>query len=82
VHRVTRWFHVGLSWILLALIGMYRFLLSPLFAVLGARCRFYPTCSAYAAESVKKYGALAGGVRAARRLARCHPGHPGGVDFP
>jgi len=71
-----------MRWLLLALIGIYRLFVSPILAALGARCRFYPSCSVYAAESVKQYGAARGSVRAARRLLRCHPGHPGGVDFP
>ncbi|MFZ5923924.1 MAG: membrane protein insertion efficiency factor YidD [Bacillota bacterium] len=43
-------------------------------------CRFYPTCSAYAYEAVRKYGVLRGGCLAARRLVKCHPFHPGGYD--
>ena len=63
--------------ILLALIGAYRLLLSP---VLGASCRFYPTCSAYAAEAIETHGALRGTWLAVRRIVKCHPWHPGGVD--
>lgn len=44
------------------------------------RCRFYPTCSSYAIESVQKHGAVRGGWRALKRLARCHPWNPGGID--
>ncbi|MEW6230438.1 MAG: membrane protein insertion efficiency factor YidD [Bacillota bacterium] len=43
-------------------------------------CRFYPTCSAYAYEAVRKHGVLRGGYLAARRLVKCHPFHPGGYD--
>jgi putative membrane protein insertion efficiency factor len=63
--------------ILLALIKAYRYALSPL---LGPRCRFYPTCSAYAAEAVEKHGAVRGSWLAVKRISKCHPWHPGGVD--
>ena len=43
-------------------------------------CRFYPSCSTYALGAVAKYGLLRGSYLAARRLMRCHPFHPGGVD--
>lgn len=63
---------------LLALpIRAYQLVLSPL---LGARCRFYPSCSAYAVEALTTHGALRGSWLAGRRLLRCHPWNPGGVD--
>lgn len=43
-------------------------------------CRFEPSCSVYAAESIRRYGALRGGWRALRRISRCHPWNPGGLD--
>jgi len=43
-------------------------------------CRFYPTCSDYALESVTRYGLARGAWRALKRLCRCHPLHPGGFD--
>lgn len=60
-----------------ALILVYRWTLSPL---LGPRCRFYPSCSAYALEAVDSHGALRGLWLALRRIGRCHPWHPGGYD--
>jgi putative membrane protein insertion efficiency factor len=55
----------------------YQYAVSPL---LGRNCRFYPSCSEYAQEAVQKYGTLRGGWLTLKRLARCHPFHPGGVD--
>lgn len=43
-------------------------------------CRFHPTCSTYAVEAIERHGALRGGGLALRRLGRCHPWNPGGVD--
>jgi len=43
-------------------------------------CRFYPSCSDYALQGIKKFGILKGGLLAARRVLRCHPFSPGGVD--
>jgi len=43
-------------------------------------CRFYPSCSAYAADAVRKYGPARGSWKAFQRLCRCHPFHPGGYD--
>ena len=45
-------------------------------------CRFYPTCSEYTAQSIEKYGAARGLWRGLKRILRCHPGNPGGVDLP
>jgi len=55
----------------------YKRLISPL---LPPACRFYPTCSQYAAEAIAKHGAVRGVSLAVKRLARCHPGCPGGID--
>jgi putative membrane protein insertion efficiency factor len=59
------------------LLTLYRRLLSPL---LPAACRFYPSCSCYAIESFEKYGVGRGMYLTVRRLAKCHPFHPGGYD--
>lgn len=62
---------------LMAVISAYRRFISPL---LGPHCRFAPSCSAYALEAVREHGALGGSWLAVRRLARCHPFNPGGLD--
>ena len=54
----------------LALIRFYRKFISPL---CPGKCRYYPTCSAYAVEAIEKYGALKGGWLALKRICRCHP---------
>ena len=63
--------------LLVALIRGYQRVLSP---ALPPSCRFHPSCSQYALEAVSRHGALRGAWLAARRLARCHPFHPGGFD--
>jgi putative membrane protein insertion efficiency factor len=64
--------------VLLRLIGFYSRAISP---ALPPRCRFYPTCSAYAVEAISRHGAARGSWLALRRLVRCAPWHPGGVDL-
>jgi putative membrane protein insertion efficiency factor len=65
--------------ILFALV-IYQRIGSPFFVALGARCRFHPTCSQYAVESVRLFGPWRGSWRALKRLGKCHPFHPGGYD--
>jgi putative membrane protein insertion efficiency factor len=62
---------------LVGLVRVYQRLVSPL---LPPSCRFYPSCSAYAVTALERHGAAKGTWLAARRLARCHPFHPGGLD--
>ncbi|GAA1873410.1 hypothetical protein GCM10009836_63020 [Pseudonocardia ailaonensis] len=63
-----------------ALIGAVRFYQRFISPALPPTCRFYPSCSAYALEAVQVHGAAKGTWLAVRRLLRCHPWHPGGVD--
>ena len=63
--------------VLLMLIDGYRLLLSPYF---GGQCRFYPTCSRYAREAIELHGSMRGSWLAIKRILKCHPWHPGGVD--
>jgi len=63
--------------LLIGLIRLYQYVLSPL---LGPRCRFYPSCSHYAIEAIERHGLIHGGYLAIRRVLRCHPWHPGGID--
>jgi hypothetical protein len=65
------------AWALITLIQIYRMLISP---VLGAHCRFHPTCSRYAEEAIERHGPLRGSARALARLGRCHPLNAGGYD--
>ena len=68
--------HTVASRIVLRLLAAYRWTA----AVRQPRCRFHPTCSTYAVEAVELHGALRGTGLALRRIARCHPWNPGGVD--
>ncbi|MDO9458211.1 membrane protein insertion efficiency factor YidD [Nocardioides sp.] len=66
-----------MKYLLIGLLKLYRLLISPLY---GEVCRYYPSCSAYALEAVQVHGSIKGSWLAVRRLARCHPWAPGGVD--
>jgi len=61
------------------LLVVYRYTLSPL---LGPRCRFYPSCSQYALESLAKYSLSSALLKTGQRVLRCQPFHPGGIDLP
>lgn len=63
--------------VLLGVLWVYQRVVSPL---TPPTCRFYPSCSQYAVVAVRRHGAVRGGWLAVRRVARCHPWNPGGVD--
>ncbi|AKS39325.1 hypothetical protein NP92_00340 [Anoxybacillus gonensis] len=63
--------------ILLLLIRFYQRVISPL---KPPTCRFYPTCSHYGFEAIRRFGALKGGYLTIKRILKCHPFHPGGFD--
>ena len=78
-HR-TRWplpVFSGVTRLLLALLALYKRLLSPL---LGQRCRFHPSCADYARAAIARHGALRGGLLAGWRILRCQPLCSGGLD--
>jgi putative membrane protein insertion efficiency factor len=63
--------------LVLGLLAFYKTTISPAWP---SACKFYPSCSAYAAEAVSRYGPLRGLYMAASRVIRCRPFHPGGID--
>ena len=65
--------------VLLSLIRFYQRYISPLYP---GKCRFRPTCSAYAIEAISKYGAIRGGWLALKRISRCHPFYKGDIFDP
>lgn len=66
-----------LTAVLVGLVRVYQWMISP---VLGPRCRFWPSCSAYTVEALRVHGPLKGGAMAIKRMGRCHPGSAGGID--
>jgi putative membrane protein insertion efficiency factor len=68
---------VILAYPLIFCIYIYRYTFSPM---IGNSCRFEPSCSHYAEDALKKYGALKGSMVAFKRVLRCHPWHEGGYD--
>ena len=65
-----------------AMLGLIRFYRRYLSRLKGRpTCRFYPTCSEYAYTAIQRFGAVRGGWLALRRVLKCHPFHPGGIDY-
>lgn len=75
--KVFAFFSKGLAFVLIALIIFYKKAISPLFPSV---CRFYPSCSTYTLESIKKYGVIKGCMLGIKRILRCHPLNKGGYD--
>ena len=69
--------HALLDRLMMSAIRVYQLVISPAFP---PSCRFYPTCSEYALQAIARYGALKGVWLGVKRIARCHPFHPGGYD--
>ena len=67
----------SIQFLVLKLIRGYQFFISPL---MGQNCRFQPSCSTYAVQAVEEHGVIMGLYLSVRRLLKCHPWHPGGVD--
>ncbi|GIW88445.1 MAG: hypothetical protein KatS3mg108_2769 [Isosphaeraceae bacterium] len=63
-------------------IGLIRVYQMSLGRCLGPTCRFYPSCSEYMIQSMRRYGFARGLGRGLKRIGRCHPWHPGGYDPP
>jgi len=66
-----------MKYIALFLIKIYQLLISPIF---GHTCRFYPSCSNYTYQAIRKFGFIKGIFLGSKRLLKCHPLHPGGID--
>ena len=79
---MRKWLHCLTGLPALTLIAVTRLYQMTLSHVIGRQCRFHPTCSQYFILAVKKYGALRGAAKGLARISRCHPWHPGGVDWP
>jgi uncharacterized protein len=63
--------------VIIAIIRFYQTVVSPL---KPPTCRFYPTCSHYGLEAIKRFGPIKGGWLTIKRIGKCHPLHPGGLD--
>jgi len=66
-----------LSYLVLGIIRIYQYTFS---SIIGKSCRFYPTCSVYTVEAIRRFGVLRGGLMGIKRILRCNPFNPGGYD--
>jgi putative membrane protein insertion efficiency factor len=82
VHHITHFLGRIMSGLLIALLTLYRYTVSPVLHTLapGSGCRYEPTCSAYALQAVRQHGPMAGSWLAMKRLSRCHPWGGSGYD--
>lgn len=78
MHALTNKLRSFTTFVVLLPVHAYRKLISPM---LGPRCKYYPTCSAYAVDAVKEYGAVRGAILASWRVMRCNPMSDGGFDY-
>lgn len=69
-----------LSWLQRVFVALIRFYQVTISRALPSSCRFTPSCSEYTRQAIMKYGTLKGTWMGAKRIARCHPFHPGGYD--
>ncbi|HLQ98159.1 MAG TPA: membrane protein insertion efficiency factor YidD [Candidatus Dormibacteraeota bacterium] len=67
-----------MKYLLIGIIKFYQKAISPF---RPPTCRFLPTCSQYGLEAVQRFGAIKGGYLAIKRISKCHPLHPGGIDL-
>lgn len=71
---------LGVKYVVLPLLKLYKVVFSPILYALGSRCRFYPSCSTYSVIAFRRHGLLRGFGLSVVRIAKCNPLHPGGFD--
>jgi hypothetical protein len=79
LYGFLRWLLAIPGRLLIGIVRLYQYLIGPM---IGPHCRFQPSCSTYFIQSVRKYGAIRGGLRGIWRICRCNPWNPGGYDPP